>query len=262
MFVYRKHCSFNGICMHWMISSSFKNNVLLAAFAFVFSLGILSTTHWTFAALFSLSIFTSYQWLFERKNHWSYLVLAGLVSIGYGILLHPFSWSFAIYLVLGLFVLTYEKGIKWREIPFLKPLFISVCWFTLGIGIPMFSLYGQLQLQDFSHIILFFVLAIVEDLEDMSKDQGHIKTIPLFLKKPATEVLIVVSLFIYFALSNLIQPFSEDLGVQLTSISLAFAPWIYLFYLKKSPKINHRYFDFILFLIGLLHLLVQNKVNS
>lgn len=245
-----------------MISSSVKNNGLLAIFAFVFALGVLSLAHWTFAALFSLSIFTSYQWLYERNNHWSYLVLAGLISLGYAILLHPFSWSFAAYLVLGLLVLTYEKGIQWRKIPFLKPLFISVCWFTLGIGIPMFSLYRQLHLHDFSHFILFFVLAIVEDLEDMSKDQGHIKTIPLYLKKPATEVLIVLALFLYFTLSNLIQPFSDDFGIKIISFLLSFAPWIYLYYLKKSPKINHRYFDFILFVIGLLHLLVQNKVNS
>ena len=64
-----------------MISSSFKNNVLLAAFAFVFSLGILSTTHWPFATLFSLSIFAYYQWLYEQNNHWIYLVLAALSGV-------------------------------------------------------------------------------------------------------------------------------------------------------------------------------------
>ena len=245
-----------------MISSSFKNNVLLAVFAFVFSLGILSIAHWPFAALFSLSIFTSYQWLYERKNHWSYLILAGLTGLGYSVLLHPFSWSFAVYLVLGLLVLTYEKGIKWRKIPFLKPIFIAICWFALGIAIPKFALYGQIPSNDFLHLILFFVLAIVEDLEDMSKDLGHIKTIPLYFQKPATEVLIVISLFFYFAVGNMIQPFSERSDIKILSLALTFAPWIYLYYLKTSPKINHRYFDFILFLIGMLHLLVQNKVYS
>jgi hypothetical protein len=239
-----------------MISNSFKNNVLLSVFAFVFSLGILSIAHWIYAALFSLSIFTSYQWLYERKNHWIYLVLTGLIGIGYGLLLHPLSWPFAVYLVLCLLVLTYEKGIKWRKIPFLKPVFISICWFALGIGIPKFALYGLVPNQDFSHILLFLVLAIVEDLEDRAVDEGHIKTIPLYLKKSETEALIALWLFSYLALSSRINLFSERLDIQILSILLTMAPLIYFIYLKKSPKINHRYFDFLLFLIGLLHLLV------
>ena len=245
-----------------MISRSLKSNVLLAIFAFVFSLGFLSKTNWPFAALFSLSILASYQWLFERKNHWSYLILAGVTSVCYAILLSPFSWTFATYICLALLVLTYEKGLKWRKIPFLKPIIISVCWFTLGIAIPKYTLYGQLLFKDFLQLLLFFVLALVEDLEDMRKDQGHIKTIPLFLSKGATEVLIVILLASYFALCSLIQPFSEHLEIKILSIALIFCPWIYWYYLKNTPKMNHRYFDFILFLIGVLHLLVQNKVNS
>ena len=245
-----------------MISRSLKSNVLLAIFAFVFSLGFLSKTNWPFAALFSLSILASYQWLFERKNHWSYLILAGVTSVCYAILLSPFSWTFATYICLALLVLTYEKGLKWRKIPFLKPIIISVCWFTLGIAIPKYTLYGQLLFKDFLQLILFFALALVEDLEDMPKDQGHIKTIPLFLSKGTTEVLIVILLASYFALCSLIQPFSEHLEIKILSIALIFCPWIYWYYLKNTPKMNHRYFDFILFLIGVLHLLVQNKVNS
>jgi len=102
----------------------------------------------------------------------------------------------------------------------------------------------------------------VEDLEDMTKDQGHFKTIPLFLSKGATEVLIVILLVSYFALCSLIQPFSEHLEIKIFSIALIFSPWIYWYYLKNSPKMNPRYFDFILFLIGILHLLAQNKGNS
>jgi len=245
-----------------MISSSFKNNVLLAIFAFVFSLGILSTAHWHYAALFSLSIFAAYQWLFERKNHWIYLVLGGFVSLCYAYLLSPFSWAFAIFLFLGVLVLTYEKGLQWRKIPFLKPVFISFCWFALGIGIPKFELYGQIPYQDLSHILLFLVLAIVEDLEDREVDEGHIKTIPLYLTKSETDALISLWLFSYLALSSRIDLFSERLDIKILSIILTIAPLIYFIYLKKSPKINHRYFDFILFLIGLLHLLVQNKVYS
>ncbi len=245
-----------------MISRSLKSNVLLAIFAFVFSLGFLSKTNWPFAALFSLSILASYQWLFERKNHWSYLILAGVTSVCYAILLSPFSWTFATYICLALLVLTYEKGLKWRKIPFLKPIIISVCWFTLGIAIPKYTLYGQLLFKDFLQLLLFFALALVEDLEDMPKDQGHIKTIPLFLSKGTTEVLIVILLASYFALCSLIQPFSEHLEIKILSIALIFCPWIYWYYLKNTPKMNHRYFDFILFLIGVLHLLVQNKVNS
>lgn len=239
-----------------MISRSLKSNVLLAIFAFVFSLGFLSKTNWPFAALFSLSILASYQWLFERKNHWSYLILAGVTSVCYAILLSPFSWTFATYICLALLVLTYEKGLKWRKIPFLKPIIISVCWFTLGIAIPKYTLYGQLLFKDFLQLLLFFALALVEDLEDMPKDQGHIKTIPLFLSKGTTEVLIVILLASYFALCSLIQPFSEHLEIKILSIALIFCPWIYWYYLKNTPKMNHRYFDFILFLIGLLHLLV------
>jgi len=245
-----------------MRSSPLKNNVLLAIFAFIFSLGILSTTNWPFAALFSVSIFASYQWLFERTNHWSYIVLAGVTSVLYAILLSPFSWTFATYICLAFLVLTYEKGLKWRGIPFLKPVLISVCWFTLGIAIPKYDLYGQLLFNDFLQLLLFFVLALVEDLEDMTKDQGHIKTIPLFLSKGATEVLIVILLVSYFALCSLIQPFSEHLEIKIFSIALIFSPWIYWYYLKNSPKMNPRYFDFILFLIGILHLLAQNKGNS
>jgi hypothetical protein len=245
-----------------MISRSLKSNVLLAIFAFVFSLGFLSKTNWPFAALFSLSILASYQWLFERKNHWSYLILAGVTSVCYAILLSPFSWTFATYICLALLVLTYEKGLKWRKIPFLKPIIISVCWFTLGIAIPKYTLYGQLLFKDFLQLLLFFALALVEDLEDMPKDQGHIKTIPLFLSKGTTEVLIVILLASYFALCSLIQPFSEHLEIKILSIALIFCPWIYWYYLKNTPKMNHRYFDFILFLIGILHLLVQNKVYS
>jgi 4-hydroxybenzoate polyprenyltransferase len=106
------------------------------------------------------------------------------------------------------------------------------------------------------------MLAIVEDLEDRAVDEGYIKTIPLYLKKSETEVLIVLWLFSYLALSSRIDLFSERLDIKILSIVLTVAPLIYFIYLKKSPKINHRYFDFILFLIGLLHLLVQNKVYS
>jgi len=245
-----------------MISSSFKNNVLLAIFAFVFSLGILSMENWQYAALFSLSIFTAYQWLFERKNHWVYLLFGGFLTLCYAYLLSPFSWTFATFLVLGILVFTYEKGLQWRKIPFLKPVFISLCWFALGIGIPKFDLYGHIPNQDFSHILLFLTLAIVEDLEDRAVDEGHIKTIPLYLTKSETEALIALWLFIYLALSSRIDILSGRLDIKILSIVLTIAPLIYFFYLKKSPKINHRYFDFILLLIGLLHLLVQNKVYS
>lgn len=238
-----------------MISKAFYTNILLASFAFIFSLGILSTSNWPFAALFSLSIFTAYQWLYERQNHWIYLALGGAISLIYAYLLSPFSWAFAAYLCLGLLVITYEKGIKWRKIPFLKPVFISLCWFALGIGIPKFALYGHIPNQDFSHILLFLVLAIVEDLEDREVDEGHIKTIPLYLTKSETEVLIALWLFSYLALSSRIDLFSERLDIKILSIFLTIAPLIYFIYLKKSPKINHRYFDFILFVIGLLHLL-------
>jgi hypothetical protein len=236
--------------------SSTKNNALLAIFAFVFSLGILSIAHWQYAGLFSLSIFSSYQWLFERKNHWIYLLLGGIIALCYAYLLSPFSWAFATFLFLGILVYTYEKGIKWRKIPFLKPIFISLCWFALGIGIPKFALYGHIPNQDFSHILLFFVLAIVEDLQDRAVDEGHIKTIPLYLKKSETEALIFLWLFCYLALSSRIDLLSERMEIKLLSIMLTTAPLGYFIYLKKSPKINHRYFDFILFLIGLLHLLV------
>jgi hypothetical protein len=236
--------------------SSIKNTALLALFAFFFSLGILSISHWQYAGLFSLSIFAAYQWLYERKNHWIYLLLGGIIALAYAYLLSPFSWAFAVFLFLGILVFTYEKGIHWRKIPFLKPVLISLCWFALGIGIPKFALYGQIPNQDFSHILLFFVLAIVEDLEDRAVDEGHIKTIPLYLKKSETEALISLWLFCYLALSNRIDLFSERMEIKLLSIMLTIAPFIYFIYLKKSPKINHRYFDFILFLIGLLHLLV------
>ncbi len=236
--------------------SSIKNTALLALFAFFFSLGILSISHWQYAGLFSLSIFAAYQWLYERKNHWIYLLLGGIIALAYAYLLSPFSWAFAVFLFLGILVFTYEKGIHWRKIPFLKPVLISLCWFALGIGIPKFALYGQILNQDFSHILLFFVLAIVEDLEDRAVDEGHIKTIPLYLKKSETEALISLWLFCYLALSNRIDLFSERMEIKLLSIMLTIAPFIYFIYLKKSPKINHRYFDFILFLIGLLHLLV------
>jgi hypothetical protein len=236
--------------------SSIKNTALLALFAFVFSLGILSISHWQYAGLFSLSIFAAYQWLYERKNHWTYLLLGGIIALGYAYLLSPFSWAFVVFLFLGILVFTYEKGIHWRKIPFLKPVLISLCWFALGIGIPKFALYGQIPNQDFSHILLFFVLAIVEDLEDRAVDEGHIKTIPLYLKKSETEALISLWLFCYLALSNRIDLFSERMEIKLLSIMLTIAPLGYFIYLKKSPKINHRYFDFILFLIGLLHLLV------
>jgi hypothetical protein len=236
--------------------SSTKNNALLAIFAFVFSLGILSIDHWQYAGLFSLSIFASYQWLFERKNHWIYLLLGGIIALGYAYLLSPFSWAFAVFLFLGILVYTYEKGIQWRKIPYVKPLLISMCWFALGIGIPKFALYGHIPNQDFSHILLFFVLAIVEDLEDRVVDEGHIKTIPLYLKKAETEELITLWLFSYLALSNRIDLFSKRIDIKMLSIVLTIAPLVYFIYLKKSPKMNHRYFDFILFLIGLLHLLV------
>jgi hypothetical protein len=239
-----------------MNSSSFKNNVLLAIFAFVFSLGILSISHWQYAALFSLSIFTAYQWLFERKNHWIYLLLGGIIALCYAYLLSPFSWAFATFLFLGILVYTYEKGIQWRKIPFVKPVLISMCWFALGIGIPKFALYGHIPNQDFSHILLFFVLAIAEDLEDREVDEGHIKTIPFYLKKSETDALIPLWLFCYLALSSRIDLLSERIDIKMLSIVLTIAPMIYFIYLKKKPKINHRYFDFILFLIGLLHLLV------
>lgn len=241
-----------------MISKAFYTNILLASFAFIFSLGILSTSNWPFAALFSLSIFTAYQWLYERQNHWIYLALGGAISLIYAYLLSPFSWAFATYLCLVLLVITYEKGIKWRNIPFLKPIIISISWFALGIGIPKFALYDMIPKSDFIHLLLFYVLAYVEDFEDISKDRGHIKTIPLYLSKSANQMLIVSLLFGYFAMSSLIQPFSQIWKIKLVSFTLFFSPLIYLIYLKKSTKINHRYFDFILFAIGLLHLLVQN----
>jgi hypothetical protein len=189
-------------------------------------------------------------------------LFGGFLTLCYAYLLSPFSWTFATFIVLGILVLTYEKGIQWRKIPFLKPIFISICWFTLGIGIPKFALYGSVPNQDFSHMILFLVLAVVEDFEDRAVDEGYIKTIPLYLKKSETEVLIVLWLFSYLALSSRIDLFSERLDIKILSIVLTVAPLIYFIYLKKSPKINHRYFDFILFLIGMLHLLVQNKVYS
>jgi len=238
-----------------MILVPLKKNLLLSFFAFFFSLGILNTNHWDFALLFALSIVVSYQWLYERSNHWLYLLIAGIIGASYAYLCGPFSWPFFYYLLLGALVLTYEKGIKWRRIPYIKPVFIAICWFSLGIAIPKLVLYGKLPIVDFSHLFLFFILAVVEDLEDMSEDIGHIRTIPLLLTKVPTELLIVFSLFGYFAMNHRLNIFSEHWEIKYLSIILANSPLIYAVYLKNSQKINHQYFDFLLFLVGLLYLL-------
>jgi hypothetical protein len=221
-------------------------------------MGILGTSKWLFAALFGLSIFTAYQWLHERQNHWIYLVQGGVISLIYAFLLSPFSWPFVFYIGLGILVFTYEKGIKWRNIPFLKPIVISISWFALGIGIPKIAIFGEIPYSDFLHLLLFFVLAFVEDFVDMSTDRGHIKTIPLYLSKSVNELFIVSLLFVYFVMSSWILPFNAIWKMKLVSLTLTCSPLFYLIYLKKSPKISHRYFDFILFVIGLLHLLVEN----
>lgn len=241
------------------MGSSIKQHLVLAVYATVFSLGVLGKTHWDFALLFGFSIFLAYQWLEERRNHWIYLLLASVTSVFYAYVLSPFSVGFALYCCLGILVYSYEKGIKWRNIPFLKPVLIACCWFALGIGIPQLARYNHISLISLTHLLLFFVLAIVEDLADMSVDEGHIKTIPLYLSKSTTEILIVVLLFSYLTLSPIFSIFSPIPGIQIASYLTLLTPWIYFYYMKRSEHINHRYFDFILFLIGMLHLLVQNR---
>lgn len=243
--------------------ASMRQHLLLAFFAGVFSWGILGKSNWDFAWLFALSIFIAYQWLEERRNHPIYLVLAGITSILYAYKLSPFSWGFATYCGLGLLVYHYEKGIKWRRIPFVKSLFIAVCWFTLGIAIPKLVLFNQGWLSGtLSHLLLFFALALVEDLADVASDEGHIKTIPHYLSKSTTEVLIVLLLFLYLSMSPILSLFSPNIEIKLISYLAFLGPFMYYYYLRKTTNVNHRYFEFILFVIGTLHLLVQNKVNS
>jgi len=168
------------------LKTNLFRNVLLALFVAVYSLGLfaysdgrdsLSILLVCQAILNGLLIGQVYFWMQMSAYRGLQLILALFSAILYLWVfqaLLPFVWFWLLLLLQVFLTSQYEKGLKWRQIPFLKNILIPLMWFVQLNLIPGFS--GNESLL-FLVFIVYLALSLQADLDDIHEDAGKLKTV-------------------------------------------------------------------------------------
>ena len=142
-----------------------------------------------------------YFWM-QSTAHKRLQVVVGLLSAIFYLVAHqavlPYVWFWVLLLLQVLLTAQYERGLKWRHIPFLKNFLIPVMWFVQLnlIG----GLSGNWHLLFLPFFLFYLALSIQADIEDIEADQGKIKTLAGLLGKDSAAyvVLFLLTLFSFF----------------------------------------------------------------
>ena len=226
------------------MKTSFFRNLLLALFVAVYSLGLfaysngrdsLSILQVYQALLNGLLIGQVYFWMQTAAHQRLQLILGLLCAILYAWVfqaLLPFVWFWLLLLLQVLLTSQYEKGLKWRQIPFLKNLLIPLMWF---VQLNLISgLSGHWSLLYLAFIVLYLALSLQADLDDIQEDDGKLKTVAGILGVRNAGFVI-------------------DFLLTFTSYLLGL-PWFYimivLLVFRKELRLPKRSYDALLLLLG------------
>lgn len=192
------------------LKRSLFRNVLLALFVAIYCMGLfaysngraaLNTNQVLQAISNGLLIGQVYFWM-QSTAHKRLQVIVGLLSAIFYLVAQqavlPYVWFWVLLLLQVLLTAQYERGLKWRQIPFLKNFLIPVMWFVQLnlIG----GLSGNWHLLFLPFFLFYLALSIQADIEDIEADQGKIKTLAGLLGKDSATyvVLFLLTLFSFF----------------------------------------------------------------
>lgn len=191
------------------LKSSLFRNVLLALFVSIYSLGLFAysnghaalTTHQVLQAVVNgLVIGQVYFWM-QSTAYKRLQIAVGLLSAIFYLVAHqavlPYVWFWVLLLLQVLLTAQYERGLKWRQIPFLKNILIPVMWFVqLNL---IAGLSGNWHLLFLPFFLFYLALSIQADIEDIEADQGKIKTLAGLLGKDSAAyvVLFLLTMFCF-----------------------------------------------------------------
>jgi hypothetical protein len=192
------------------LKNSLFRNALLALFVAIYGMGLFAysngravlTTNQVLQAIANgLLIGQVYFWM-QSTTHKRLQVGVGLLSAIFYFVAHqallPYVWFWMLLLLQILSTAQYERGLKWRQIPFLKNFLIPVMWFVqLNL---IAGLSGNWHLLFLPFFLFYLALSIQADIEDIEADQGKIKTLAGLLGKESAAyvVLFLLALFCFF----------------------------------------------------------------
>lgn len=191
------------------LKNSLFRNILLALFVAIYCMGLfaysngraaLSANQVLQAISNGLLIGQVYFWM-QSTAYKRLQVAVGLLSAIFYLVAHqavlPYVWFWVLLLLQVLLTAQYERGLKWRQIPFLKNILIPVMWFVqLNL---IAGLSGNWHLLYLPFLIFYLALSIQADIEDIELDQGKIKTLAGLLGKDSAAfvVLFLLTMFCF-----------------------------------------------------------------
>lgn len=191
------------------LKNSLFRNILLALFVSIYSLGLfayskgpaaLSANQGLQAIANGLLIGQVYFWM-QSTAYKRLQIAVGLLSAIFYLVAHqavlPYVWFWVLLLLQVLLTAQYERGLKWRQIPFLKNILIPVMWFVqLNLIAGLSDNWHLLFLPFF---LFYLALSIQADIEDIEADQGKIKTLAGLLGKDSAAyvVLFLLTMFCF-----------------------------------------------------------------
>lgn len=231
------------------LKSSLFRNMLLALFVSIYSLGLFAysngraalTTYQVLQAIANgLLIGQVYLWM-QSTAYKRLQIAVGLLSAIFYLVAHqavlPYVWFWVLLLLQVLLTAQYERGLKWRQIPFLKNILIPAMWFVqLNL---IAGLSGNWHLLFLPFFLFYLALSIQADIEDIEADQGKIKTLAGLLGKESAAYVVLFLLTLFSFLMGL--------------------PWIWIMLLllvvRRELRLPKGSYDALLLVLGAYFLL-------
>lgn len=149
----------------------------------------------------------------------------------------PYLWFWSLLLLQLVLLITYLKGLAWRQITLLKNFLIATMWYIQLNLIPAFA--GNANLAYLPFFIFYLALSIQVDAEDIEEDTGKIKTLASKMGQGTTAYLVIF----------LLAFFAYLMGLPFVWILLA------LLVLKRETFLPKRSYDALLLVLGVYFLL-------
>lgn len=231
------------------LKHSLFRNVLLALFVAIYCMGLFAysngranlTTHQALQAFANgLLIGQVYFWM-QSTTHKRLQVVIGLLSAIFFLVVYqallPYVWFWVLLLFQVLLTTQYERGLKWRQVPFLKNLLIPVMWYVQLNLIP--GLAGHMHLLFLPFLIFYLALSIQVDIEDIEADKGKIKTLAGLLGRESAAYVVLFLLTLFSFLMGL--------------------PWVWimlvLLVVRRELRLPKGAYDALLLVLGVYFLL-------
>jgi len=190
-------------------------------------------------------------WILNNEKTVKIFAVVGLLFGGISFTKLTFNQPLILILIICFFLLSvFYVVLKWREIPFVKALIVSISWTFVLVFLP-----NLLQLT-FNHELLFYIpifyaLSIFSDIKDIEVDDKQLVTLPQVIGVKFSFLIALFTLQISFALLTLSVPHKLFLLVT----SFIWIAYIYSNY-KNQKEFRIELADAIMFLFGISFILV------